>query len=61
MTTHTNRTRKARSLFLAALAAGGAILLSGLSGCVVRGGYGCGPVSFGAAWHSHAGHAVRCR
>lgn len=55
------RTRKARTVLLAALTAGGAIFLSGLGGCVVRGGYSSGPVSFGVGWQTHAGHAFRCR
>ncbi len=40
----TGSSRKSRTLRLFALLAGGAILLGGLGGCVIRGGYGCGPV-----------------
>lgn len=44
-----NSARRARTLLLAAV---GAILLGGLSGCMVRGGYGCGPFLFEVGWNA---------
>lgn len=45
--------RWGRGLLRTACAAGAAILLSGLSGCVVRGGYGCGPIIWEIALYGH--------
>ncbi len=49
----TKSASKGRMLLRAALVAGGVLLLSGLSGCVISGGYGygCGPVVFRFGWH----------